>query len=249
MTAALNVLRAVYGRELRGYFLAPLAWVFIAVFLVAVGSFTFDVGGFFRANQADLSRFFVFHPWLYLVFLPAIAMRAWAEEQRSGTIELLLTLPAPTWAPVAGKFLAAWTVALAALVMTFPFWLAVTWLGSPDHSAIACSYLMSLLLAGAVLALSSAASAATSNQVVAFVIAVVAAFLFTAAGAPMVAEGLADAFGPGAAEAVAGFSLLEHFESAQRGVLEIRALVFYPAFALLWLTLATLWVGARRSRG
>jgi ABC-2 type transport system permease protein len=249
MKPALDVLMAVYVRELRGYFLAPLAWIFIAVFLVAVGSFTFDMGGFFRANQADLARFFVFHPWLYLVFLPAIGMRAWAEEQRVGTIELLLALPAPTWATVAGKFLAAWTVAFAALVMTLPFWFAVSWLGLPDHSAIACSYLMSFLLAGAVLALASAASAMTSNQVIAFVIAVVAAFLFTAAGAPMVSEGIASAFGPGAASAVAGFSLLEHFESAQRGVLELRSLVFYAAFTLLWLTLASFWVSARRSRG
>lgn len=249
MKAALDILAAVYVRELRGYFLAPLAWIFIAVFLVAAGSFTFDMGGFFRASQADLSRFFVFHPWLYLVFLPAVGMRAWAEEQRSGTIELLLTLPAPTWASVAGKFLAAWTVAFAALVMTLPFWFAVSWLGSPDHPAIACSYVVSFLLAGAVLALSGAVSASTSNQVVAFVIAVVAAFLFTAAGAPLVSEGIASAFGPGVAGAVAGFSLLEHFESAQRGVLELRALVFYAAFTLLWLTLASLWVGARRSRG
>ena len=158
-------------------------------------------------------------------------------------------MPGPTFALVLGKFLAAWTVAAAALIFTLPWWIAVSWLGEPDHTAIACSYLMSFLLAGAMLALASAASALTSSQVVAFVIAVAACFVFTAMGAPLVAEGIAATLGPGAAQLAAGFSLLEHFESAQRGVLEVRSLVYYLAFTALWLTLATFWIGARRGGG
>ena len=134
---ALNTMRAIYLRELAAYFLTPLAYVFMTIFLIALGAFTFEIGRFFETNQADLSPFFLFHPWLYLVFLPAIAMRLWADEARGGTLELLLTLPAPTWSLVLGKFLAAWTVAGAALLLTLPMWISVNWLGAPDNAAIA----------------------------------------------------------------------------------------------------------------
>jgi ABC-2 type transport system permease protein len=239
---ALNALRAVYLRELAAYFLTPLAYVFIAIFLIALGAFTFEIGRFFENNQADLAPFFVFHPWLYLVFLPAVAMRLWADEARGGTLELLLTLPAPTWSLVLGKFLAAWTVAGAALLLTAPMWLTVAWLGHPDHTAIALAYAMSFLMAGGYLAIACTFSAVAGNQVVAFVLSVAVGFLFTAAGLPLIAS----AFGPRTAEALAAFSLLTHFEGAQRGVLEARALIFYLGFIGLWLTLNTVWVGARK---
>ena len=239
---AINALRAVYLRELSAYFLTPLAYVFIAIFLLAVGAFTFQIGGFFDTNQADLAPFFLFHPWLYLVFLPAVAMRLWADEARGGTLELLLTLPAPTWSLVLGKFLAAWTVAGAALLLTTPMWMSVAWLGHPDHAAIALGYAMSFLMAGGYLAIACALSAAAGSQVVAFVISVAVGFLFTAAGLPLVSS----AFGPRVAEALASFSLLTHFEAAQHGVLEARALVFYLGFIALWLSLNAIWVGARK---
>jgi len=239
---AINALRAVYLRELSAYFLTPLAYVFIAIFLLAVGAFTFQIGGFFDTNQADLAPFFLFHPWLYLVFLPAVAMRLWADEARGGTLELLLTLPAPTWSLVLGKFLAAWTVAGAALLLTTPMWMSVAWLGHPDHAAIALGYSMSFLMAGGYLAIACALSAAAGSQVVAFVISVAVGFLFTAAGLPLVSS----AFGPRVAEALASFSLLTHFEAAQHGVLEARALVFYLGFIALWLSLNAIWVGARK---
>lgn len=243
---ALNALRAVYVRELAAYFLTPLAYVFIAIFLLALGAFTFEIGRFFETNQADLAPFFVFHPWLYLVFLPAVAMRLWADETRGGTLELLLSLPAPVWALATGKFLAAWTVAAAALLATAPMWMSVTWLGSPDHAAIALAYVMSLLMAGGYLAIACAMSAVSANQVVAFVLSVLVGFLFTAAGLPLVAGGVRDVLGPGAAEAVAAFSLLTHFEAAQRGVLELRALLFYGGFIVLWLTLNAILVSAKK---
>lgn len=241
-----NALRAVYAREIAAYFLTPLAYVFIAIFLIAIGAFTFEIGRFFDTNQADLAPFFLFHPWLYLVFLPAIAMRLWADEARGGTLELLLTLPAPTWSLVVGKFLAAWTVAAAALLLTMPMWLSVSWLGHPDNAAILIAYLMSFLMAGGYLAVACALSAAAGNQVVAFVLSVAVGFLFTAAGLPVVASGAGAAFGPGFAEALASFSLLTHFEAAQHGVLEMRALVFYTGFIALWLALNVVWVSARK---
>lgn len=239
---AFNALRAVYLRELAAYFLTPLAYVFIAIFLIALGSFTFEIGRFFETNQADLAPFFLFHPWLYLVFLPAVAMRLWADEARGGTLELLLTLPAPTWSLVLGKFFAAWTVAGAALLLTTPMWMSVAWLGHPDHAAIALAYAMSFLMAGGYLAIACAFSAVAGNQVVAFVLSVAVGFLFTAAGLPLIAS----AFGPRAAETLAAFSLLTHFEAAQHGVLEARALIFYIGFIALWLTLNAIWVGARK---
>lgn len=237
-----HALKAVYMRELAAYFLTPLAHVFIAIFLIALGAFTFEIGRFFDTNQADLAPFFLFHPWLYLVFLPAIAMRLWADEARGGTLELLLTLPAPSWSLVMGKFLAAWTVAGAALLLTTPMWMSVAWLGKPDHAAIALAYAMSFLMAGGYLAIACALSAAAGNQVVAFVLSVAVGFLFTAAGLPVVSS----AFGPGISEALASFSLLTHFEAAQNGVLEARALVFYLGFIALWLTLNAIWVSARK---
>ncbi|HEV7691126.1 MAG TPA: ABC transporter permease subunit [Hyphomonadaceae bacterium] len=237
-----NALRAVYARELQAYFLTPLAYVFIAIFLIAVGTFTFEIGRFFDTNQADLAPFFLFHPWLYLVFLPAVAMRLWADEARGGTLELLLTLPAPTWSIVVAKFLAAWTVAGSALLLTTPMWISVNWLGHPDNAAIALGYAMSFLMAGGYLSIACALSAATGNQVVAFVLSVAVGFVFTAAGLPLVSS----AFGPRVAEALAAFSLLTHFEAAQRGVLEARALIFYLGFIALWLELNVIWVSARK---
>ena len=243
---ATNAMRAVYVRELAAYFLTPLAYVFIAIFLIALGAFTFQIGNFFDTNQADLAPFFLFHPWLYLVFLPAIAMRLWADESKGGTLELLLSLPAPVWSIVIGKFLAAWTVAGAALLFTTPMWMSVNWLGAPDNAAIALTYAMSFLMAGGYLAIACAMSAVARNQVVAFVLSVAVGFVFTAAGLPVVASGIAGLLGPDAADALASFSLLAHFEAAQRGVLELRALFFYVAFIALWLSLNAIWVSARK---
>ncbi len=237
-----DAIRAIYLRELQAYFLTPLAYVFMAIFLLSLGAFTFEIGRFFEAGQADLSSFFWFHPWLYLVFLPAIAMRLWADEARGGTLELLMTLPAPAWALVVGKFLAAWTLAGTALLLTAPMWISVNWLGAPDNAAIALGYLMSFLMAGAYLSVACAMSAAAGNQVVAFVLAVAIGFLFTAAGLPVVAGAL----GSGAADMLASFSLLTHFEAAQRGVLELRSLFYNLGFIGLWLTLNTVWVAARK---
>src|SRR5271154_5209898 len=179
---------AVFKREFAAYFATPLAYVFIVIFLFAMGSFTFYIGHFYENGVADLGVFFGYHPWLYLFLVPAIAMRLWAEERRTGTMELLLTLPVPVWATVAGKYLAAWAFTGVALLLTFPIWLTVNYLGNPDNGVILASYLGSFLVAGGYLAIGACISASTNNQVIAFVVSVVVCFLFTISGAPLVLD-------------------------------------------------------------
>jgi ABC-2 type transport system permease protein len=237
---------AIYRRELLSYLTTPTAYVFVAVFLFAIGLFTFQVGGFFEQRRADLSAFFAFHPWLFMVFLPAVSMRLWAEETRSGAVELLLTLPAPTWSLVLGKYLAAWTVAGAALVLTFPLWITVNFLGSPDNAAIFTAYLCSLLMAGAYIAIGSAMSALTPAQVVAFVLAVLISFLLTALGLPLVSDFFAGVVGGGVAETISRFSILYHFDAAQRGVVEFRSVFYFLSLIALCLGFTAVSVDARR---
>lgn len=248
MTAGLGLrgLGAVYRRELSSYLATPTAYVFVAVFLFAINLFTFQVGGFFEARLADLRPFFAFHPWIFMVFLPAIAMRLWSEETRSGAVELLMTLPISTPALVLGKFLAAWTVAGAALVLTAPLWITVNVLGDPDNLAIAAAYLASLLMAGAYLAIGSAMSALTSSQVIAFVLAVLTAFVLTAAGLPLVLGFLADWVGGAVARGVTVLSLMHHFEAAQRGVIELRSLFYFASVIGFFLCITGLAINARR---
>ncbi|WP_414731783.1 ABC transporter permease [Vitreimonas sp.] len=237
---------AIYRRELLSYVTTPTAYVFVAVFLFSIGLFTFQVGGFFEARRADLSAFFAFHPWIFMVFLPAVSMRLWAEEARSGAIELLMTLPAPTWALVLGKFLAAWTVAAAALLMTIPLWISVNILGSPDNAAIFTAYIASLLMAGAYLAIGSMMSALTPAQIVAFVLAVLVSFLLTALGLPLVLDFFSGILGGGVSEALARFSIMHHFDAAQRGVVEFRSVFYFVSLIALCLGFNALAVDARR---
>ncbi|HWB48388.1 MAG TPA: ABC transporter permease subunit [Stellaceae bacterium] len=214
-------------RELGGYFATPLAYVFIVIFLVLAGVLTFFVGDFFERGQADLQAFFTFHPWLYLVLIPAVSMRLWAEERKSGTIELFLTLPIRLSEAVVGKFLAAWLFVGIALALTFPFWLTVLFLGDPDNGVIAASYIGSWLMAGAILAIGAALSAATKNQVIAFVVTAALVFVLVAAGTQTVL-GLFQGWAPdGLVRAIAGASLFGHFTAITRGVLDLRDLFYF----------------------
>jgi ABC-2 type transport system permease protein len=227
----LNVMR----RELSGYFSTPVAWVFIVIFLVMTGVFTFYIGSFYERGIADLEPFFRFHPWLYLFLVPAIGMRLWAEERRSGTVELLLTLPLTTWQAVLGKFLAAWFFVGTALFLTFPVWLTVNFLGQPDNGVIFAGYLGSWLMAGGFLAIASCMSAVTRNQVVAFILSVVTCFTFLLSGLPMVMN-LFTGWAPQALmDAIANFSFLVHFADISRGVIDLRDLVFFTLVIMLWL--------------
>jgi ABC-2 type transport system permease protein len=217
----------VMRRELEAYFTSPLAYVFIIIFLALGSALTFYVGGFFERGRADLSAFFVFHPWLYLFLIPALGMRLWAEERKSGTLEFLLTLPLGTGAAVVGKFLAAWVFAGIALLLTFPLWLTVNYLGDPDNGAIAAGYLGSWLMAGGFLALSGIVSALTKNQVIAFVGATALCFLFMVSGLPLV-QGVFEGWAPEAlVDAVASFSFLTNFDAIQNGVVDGRHLAFF----------------------
>ena len=238
--------KAAFRRELSAYFTTPMAYVFLTVFLLALGMFTWEAARFFDTGTADLAPFFVWHPWLYMIFLPALAMRLWADERNSGTDELLLSLPVALPGLVMGKLCAAWVLAGVALLLTFPMWISVNVLGPADNSAIALTYLMSFLMAGAYLAIGAAISALTSSQVTAFVISVVVAFVFTAAGWPLVLSGVADTFGTLVADNVARFSFLSHFEAAQRGVLEFRSVLFYLSVVALFASLNVLWASRRR---
>src|SRR3954453_19391608 len=182
-----NVL-TIFRRELAAYFATPLAYIFIVIFLVMDGILTFFVGNFFERGQADLQAFFTFHPWLYLVLIPALSMRLWAEERKSGTIEPFLTLPVSMIAAVLGKVLAAWAFAGIALALTFPFWITVNYLGNPDNGVILASYVGSWLMGGAILAIGGAISALTKSQVIAFVVTAAVLFVLTVAGSPVVLE-------------------------------------------------------------
>lgn len=238
--------RAAFRRELSAYFNTPMAYVFLAVFLLALGIFTWEASRFFDTNTADLAPFFNWHPWLYMIFMPALAMRLWADEQNSGTDELLMSLPVGLPGLVLGKLCAAWAVAGVALLFTLPMWISVNVLGPADNAAIALAYLMSFLMAGGYLAIGAAVSALTKSQVTAFVISVVVAFLFTAAGLPLVLSGVADVFGASVAEGTARFSFLTHFEAAQRGVLEWRAVLYYLSVVGLFGGLNVLWASRGR---
>lgn len=244
--AAFAGFRATFRRELTEYFKTPLAYIFLAVFLLALGIFTWEASRFFDTGTADLSPFFNWHPWLYMIFLPALAMRLWADERGAGTDELLMSLPLGLPGLVMGKLCAAWVLAAIALLFTLPMWISVTVLGAPDHAAIALAYVMSFLMAGAYLSIGAAVSSLTGSQVTAFVISVVLAFVFTAAGWPIVLSGVADVFGASFADGVAQFSFLTHFEAAQRGVLEFRSVLFYLSVTALFATLNVFWASRRR---
>ncbi|MFO1363243.1 MAG: ABC transporter permease [Burkholderiales bacterium] len=219
----------VAKRELAAYFDSPVAYVFIVIFLLLAGFFTFTFGAFFDRGEASLGAFFMWMPWLFLFLVPAVGMRLWSEERRSGTMELLLTFPITTWQAIAGKFLASWLFLAIALALTFPVWLTVNVLGDPDNGVIVAGYVGSLLLAGAYLAVSSATSAMTRNQVVSFIVALVVCLALVLVGFPPVTDLLARWAPPWLVEAVAAFSVLTHFEGFQKGVLDSRDVVFFAS--------------------
>ena len=231
----MNNIKAIFRREFAAYFATPVAYVFIVIFLFLMGVFTFYIGAFYERNQADLEPFFRFHPWLYLFLIPAIAMRLWSEERKTGTIELLMTLPIPAYQAVIAKFLAAWCFTAVALVLTFPMWITVNYLGAPDNTVILASYIGSLLMAGGFLAIGSCISGITKNQVIAFVVSVVICFLFLLSGFPLVLDFFRGWAPQTVVNAVASFSFLTHFESIKKGVIDFRDLVFFLALISFWL--------------
>ena len=233
MTVLLNIVK----RELASYFSTPLAYVFIVIFLTPIGSFTFYLGNFFARGQADLNAFFTFHPWVYILLIPAVTMRLWAEERKTGTIELLMTLPLTTTQAVIGKFFAAWIFIFIALVLTFPIWITVNYLGQPDNGVILAGYVGSLFMSGAYLSIGSCISAITKNQVIAFVIAATVCFIFTMSGVDIVLNFFKVWAPEFLVNIISSMSFLVHFESITKGVIEVRDFLFYLSVIVFWLFL------------
>lgn len=244
----MNTVWVLFKRELASYFMTPVAYVFIVIFLALLGAMTFFLGGFFARGQADLAPFFTFHPWLYLLLIPAISMRLWSDERKSGTIEFLLTLPVSPLQAVLAKFLAAWVFTGIALVLTFPFWITVNYLGDPDNGAIVASYVGSFVMAGAYLAVSSCFSAASRNQVIAFVLAVLACLMFTVSGTPLVLEFVTGWAPRTLIEIVAGLSFTTNFDSISKGVLDLVNLIYFASAMILFLFINTVLVTLLKAR-
>ena len=223
----MNRVLAIGKRELRGYFATPVAYVFLAVFAALLGFLVFGLSGFFERGQADLMPFFQFHPFVFLFLVPAVSMRLWAEERRSGTLELLLTLPVSTTQAVLGKFLAAWAFLGIALIATFPAWLTVNFLGDPDNGVILAGYLGSLLMAGAYLAVGGCLSALTRNQVIAFVVSGLTLLFLVMLNFPAVLDFLPESLPQFLLDLVGTLGIYGHFDSISRGVVDLRDLIYF----------------------
>ena len=226
-SGALAHIGTITKRELVSYFASPIAYVFIVIFLLLAGFFTFMVAGFFERGEANLDSFFVWLPWLYLFLVPAVGMRMWSEERRLGTLELLLTMPITPWQAIVGKYLASWLVLALALVLTFPVVITVNYLGHPDNGVIAAGYIGSLLLAGAYLSIAAMTSALTRNQVVSFILSVVICLFLVLVGYPPITNLLVQWANPWFVQAVSAFSVMTHFESIRKGVIDTRDLIYF----------------------
>ncbi len=234
-------------RETISYFATPLAYVFIVIFLALSGALAFYIGGFMSRGQADLQPFFDYHPWLYLLLIPAISMRLWAEERKSGTIENLMTLPISTAEAVIGKFLAAWAFAGLALALTFPMWITVNVLGNPDNGVILASYVGSLMMAGAFLAIGGCVSALTKNQVIAFIVAATVCFLFTMSGLELVLN-VFRLWAPDLlVDTIASLSFLTHFNAVTKGVIELRDVIYFGTMMAVWLLATIVTIDLRKA--
>src|SRR6266853_663829 len=223
----MNPILTIAKREVRGYFSSPVEFVFIVIFLLLSGFFTFMVAGFFERGEANLQAFFAWHPWLYLFLVPAVGMRMWSEERRLGTIELLLTMPITPWQAIVGKFLASWAVVALALALTFPIAITVNYLGHPDNGVILGGYIGSLLMPGGYLAITAMTSAMTRNQVVSFIVSVVLSLFLILAGYPPVTHMLVSWASPWLVDGISAFSVMTHFESIQKGVIDSRDVLYF----------------------
>ncbi len=238
--------KVIFGREFAAYFSTPIAYVFIVIFLASSGTFAFFLGNFFGRGQADMHAFFTYAPWLYLFFAPAVAMRLWAEEKKTGTIELIMTLPVSTTEVVLSKFLAAWAFIGVALALTFPLWISVNYLGDPDNGVILAGYVGTFFMAGGFLAIGSCISATTNNQVIAFIVSAVICFLFLTSGLPLVLnffQGWAPDF---IIDAISAMSFLTHFSSITKGIIDVRDVIFFGSLIGLALFINTIIVDAKK---
>lgn len=246
-TSALRHILTIAKREVTGYFASPVAYVFIVIFLLLTGFFAFMVTGFFDRGQANLEPFFLWHPWLYLFLVPAVGMRMWSEERRLGTIELLLTMPITPWQAIVGKFLASWLILALALALTFPIVITVNYLGHPDNGVILASYAGSLMLSGAYLSVSAMTSAMTRNQVVSFIVSLIICLFLILAGWPPVTNMLTQWASPWFVEMIAAFSVMTHFDSIQKGVIDSRDVLFFLSVIVFCLFTTSVIIRAHRA--
>lgn len=243
----MKAMLAIFRRELGSYFATPIAYVFIVIFLALSAAMAFYLGGLYENRQASLTAFFIYHPWLYLFLVPAISMRLWAEERKSGSLELLMTLPVTTPQAVIGKFLAAWSFTTIALLLTFPIWITVNYLGNPDNGVIVSAYIGSLLMAGGFLAIGSSISAMTKNQVIAFIISVVVCFLFLLSDFPLVLNPLRAWMPQLLIDTIASLSFINHFGSISKGVINLRDLVYFGLMIGFWLSVNSVVIEMKKS--
>jgi ABC-2 type transport system permease protein len=238
----------LFKREFFGYFRSPIAYVFIMIFLLSSVGCAFFLGGLYESNQADLTPFFNYLPWLYLVLVPAVGMRLWAEERRTGTIELLFTWPTTMAELVLSKFLAGWAFLCVALALTFPLWLTITYLGSPDHGVIIGSYLGAALVAGAYLSITCFTSAITKNQVVSFILSVVVCFVLVLLGWGVFTETLSAIFPVWMVDLIASAGFVTHFHAISKGLIDSRDVIYFASVIVVSLSLNAMALEARRSR-
>jgi len=237
MTDSIRNIQSIIRRELGGYFGSPVAYVFIFIFLVLCGFFTFYISNLYETGQAELRAFFQWHPWIYLFLVPAVGMRLWSDERRTRTIELILTLPVTLFQIILGKFIAAWIFIGIALVLTFPLVLTLIYLGDPDLGAIFSTYFGSFLLAGSYLSVGSMTSAMTKNQVISFILSVMVCLFLVLAGWSPILQILSGWAPVWLINVVSGFSVMPHFASMERGVLDLRdifyflSIIFFMLFA------------------
>ncbi len=219
----------IFKREFLGYFRSPVAYVFLVVFLVASVGLAFFLSGFYKANVASMESYFFWHPWLFLFLVPAAGMRLWSEERRSGTIELLFTLPVTTLEGVMGKFLAAWAFLTLAILLSFPLPLTLAYLGDPDWGVIANSYLGSILMAGAYLAVCSFMSALTKNQVVSFVLSVLVCFVLSLLGFSVFTDFLSGYLHLPVflVDVISNFGFTTHFDAFSKGIIDPKDVMFF----------------------
>lgn len=234
------------SRELNAYLRTPLALVYGVVFLVLSNAFVFYLGDLFEIGQASMQPFFRLLPWVFLLLLPALSMRSWAEEYRSGTMELLDSLPVPHWQMVLAKFTGLWCIGAGALMLSFSLWLTLAWLGQPDHGAILLGYAGSLLLLAAMLSIGLCLSALSENQLVVYLLTSLVILLYLLAGYPLALNPLRDVFPQAMVDLIASFSFLEHQQAIMRGVLELRDILFFALTCLFWLSLNVLVLKAKK---
>lgn len=237
----------IMKREISGYFATPVAYVFIIIFLLLTGFSTFFLGNFFERGEADLYPFFSIHPWLYVLLIPAISMRLWSEERKNGSIELLMTLPVSVIDAVLGKFLAAWAFTGLALMLNFPLWITVNYLGSPDNGVIFAGFVGSFLMAGGFLAIGACISALTKNQVIAFVLSLIVSLIFVLSGYGIVLDFFSSWAPRALVEVISSFSFLTHFDAISKGVIDMRDLLYFISVILVWLFANAIVINARKA--